>query len=89
MKKAIFNFYFIFLLCISITNAQHPDGPPKPELVIAKLDVNKDGKISKQEVRGPLKVHFQNIDLNKDGFITLEELKKAPHPPKGHKPPKK
>lgn len=90
MNKLI-HIFFIFLLSISNSNAQHPDGPPKPELVMAKLDANKDGKISKLEVKGPLKEHFPNVDLNKDGFITLEELKKAPRPPKGHKPlpPKK
>ncbi len=83
MKKLIF--YSIFLLSISTSSAQHPDGPPKPEIVMAKLDANKDGKISKVEVKDPLKNHFQIVDLNKDGFITLEELKKAPRPPKGHK----
>ena len=31
MKKLIF--YSIFLLSISTSSAQHPDGPPKPEIV--------------------------------------------------------
>jgi hypothetical protein len=86
MKKSIFNFFFISLVGASNLFSQHPDGPPKPLKVMEKLDANKDGKISKLEVKGPLKGHFPNVDLNKDGFITLEELKKAPHPPIGHKP---
>jgi Ca2+-binding EF-hand superfamily protein len=45
--------------------------------LIADLDTNKDGKISKEEARGRLKENFDKIDLNKDGFIDREELLKA------------
>jgi Ca2+-binding EF-hand superfamily protein len=45
--------------------------------LIADLDANKDGKISKDEARGRLKEDFDKIDLNKDGFIDREELIKA------------
>jgi Ca2+-binding EF-hand superfamily protein len=45
--------------------------------LIADLDVDKDGKISKDEARGRLKEDFDKIDLNKDGFIDRDELIKA------------
>ena len=45
-----------------------------------KMDSNKDNKLSKVEVKGPLADHFSGIDKNKDGFITKDELKKLPKP---------
>lgn len=43
--------------------------------VFAKLDTNKDGKISKAEAKGSrLEQRFDKIDKNKDGFITKDEL---------------
>ena len=41
---------------------------------------NKDGKLSKAEVKGPLANDFVKIDANSDGFISKEELSKAPKP---------
>ena len=41
-----------------------------------QLDTNKDDKLSKEEVKGPLADDFSKIDINKDGFITKEELEK-------------
>ena len=62
---------------------QHENGEegrrrPKLEKIIAKMDNNKDGKLSKEEIQGPLVEKFNEVDTNKDGFITLEELKDAP-----------
>lgn len=54
--------------------------PPEPSEILKKLDTNEDGKISKEEVKGPLKKQFAKIDTDEDGFLTLEELKKAPRP---------
>ena len=59
--------------------------------IFEELDVNKDGKISKDEARGRLKENFDKIDTNKDGFIDRQELLKAasqrmtppPQPDKG------
>ncbi|WP_422107996.1 hypothetical protein [Winogradskyella sp.] len=45
-----------------------------------KLDEDKDGQLSKKEVKGPLKDHFDKVDLDEDGFITEEEFEKAPKP---------
>ena len=44
------------------------------------MDANEDGKLSKKEVKGPIKDDFDTIDADEDGFITEEELKKAPKP---------
>jgi len=40
------------------------------------MDANKDGKLSKNEVKGPIAEDFSKIDANQDGFITREELEK-------------
>ena len=58
--------------------------PPTFEELLEKMDTNEDGKLSKKEVKGPLKEHFATVDTDEDGFITEEELKKAPKP-KGRK----
>ena len=42
------------------------------------MDINKDGKLSKSEIKGPLAEDFDRVDSNKDGFITEEELKIPP-----------
>ncbi len=43
------------------------------------LDTNGDGKLSKQEARGPLANDFDRIDVNADGYISQSELPKK-HP---------
>jgi Ca2+-binding EF-hand superfamily protein len=45
--------------------------------IIKELDVNKDGKISRDEARGALKRNFDLIDTNKDGYIDRAELLRA------------
>jgi hypothetical protein len=42
------------------------------------LDSNGDGKLSKDEVRGPLQQDFSRLDKNGDGYLTEDEL---PGPP--------
>jgi EF hand len=62
-------------------NNNQPNGtPPSVDEIFVKMDANKDGKLSKEEVKGPLKNDFDKIDLNKDSFISKEELSKAPKP---------
>lgn len=78
------------LVACSFTNNQSPEqkgGPiPTVEETFAKMDSNKDGKLSKEEVKGPLLNDFSKIDTNNDGYISKEELAKAPKP-QGGKPP--
>jgi len=46
-------------------------------MILERMDTNKDGKISKDEAKGPLADNFDRIDANKDGFLDKEELKRA------------
>jgi Ca2+-binding EF-hand superfamily protein len=47
------------------------------ERMLARMDTNKDGKISKDEAQGPLAKLFDRLDANKDGNLDKEELRKA------------
>ncbi|GAB5419118.1 MAG: hypothetical protein Crog4KO_06260 [Crocinitomicaceae bacterium] len=51
--------------------------PPSFKELLKDMDANKDGKLSKREVKGPLKNDFDKIDANKDGFITKEEFESS------------
>jgi Ca2+-binding EF-hand superfamily protein len=44
-------------------------------MILERMDANKDGKISRDEAKGPLAERFDQIDRNKDGFIDRDELK--------------
>jgi Ca2+-binding EF-hand superfamily protein len=61
-------------------------GRSNPEEMFTKMDTNTDGKLSKEEVKGPLAEKFSEIDTNKDGFISKDELKNAPKPDRQGRP---
>ncbi|MES2487885.1 MAG: EF-hand domain-containing protein [Bacteroidota bacterium] len=52
---------------------------PAGEKMIAKVDTDSDGKISKDEAdkapKGKLKENFAAIDTNKDNYLDKEEIK--------------
>lgn len=54
--------------------------PPTFSELLKDMDKNEDGKLSKDELKGPLKEDFSKVDADEDGFITEEEFKKAPKP---------
>jgi len=56
---------------------------PTSDQIIAQMDANKDGKLSKSEVKGPLENDFSSVDTNNDGFLTKEEIDNAPKPERG------
>ncbi|AWG20491.1 hypothetical protein FFWV33_02575 [Flavobacterium faecale] len=87
MRSEILKIVVGFVLFLGAGNlfAQPNDRPerrarPTAEQLIKEMDANKDGKLSKAELKGPIKDDFAKIDTNKDGFLALEELKKAPKP---------
>lgn len=47
------------------------------------MDANEDGKLSKEEVKGPLKNDFTKIDTDEDGFLSKEEIEQVPKPERG------
>ena len=70
---------------IGISNAQRQGNGERKELptyaqLLKQMDANKDGKLEKSEIKGPLKDDFDKVDANEDGFISEEEFKKAPKP---------
>lgn len=46
-----------------------------PKEIMGMMDTNRDGKIAKDEAKGPMVQHFDKLDANSDGFIDAEELK--------------
>ena len=44
--------------------------------MLQRMDANKDGKISREEAKGPLAQAFDKFDTNKDGFLDREELRR-------------
>jgi hypothetical protein len=82
---------FMIVSCVSQNNqasseTQRPSGqggqqgPPSFSQLLSEMDANKDGKLAKSEVKGPLVNEFSTIDANGDGFLTESELKNAPRP---------
>jgi len=61
------------------------EGREKPDAVsiMKQMDANGDGKLSLEEVKGPLKKDFTKVDSNEDGYLSLEELENAPVPERG------
>lgn len=53
--------------------------------LLTEMDEDKDGQLSRSEVKGPLEQDFDRIDLDKNGFLSVEELKNAPKP-EGERP---
>jgi Ca2+-binding EF-hand superfamily protein len=67
--------------------SNHAPGADKPDVdkeaverrvadVFARMDANKDGKISKDEAKNFILQNFDRIDANKDGFIDKDELRR-------------
>jgi Ca2+-binding EF-hand superfamily protein len=54
--------------------------PPTFKQLLKQMDANEDGKLSKKEIKGPLKDDFKKVDTNEDGFITKKEFENAPKP---------
>lgn len=52
--------------------------PAKENATFIKLDVNKDGKLSKEEMaKDPKAVHFPMLDTDNDGTLNPAEFEKS------------
>ncbi|MEL6538250.1 MAG: EF-hand domain-containing protein [Bacteroidota bacterium] len=55
-------------------------GAPSYEQLLTQMDTNKDGRLAKAEIKGPLANDFAKVDTNGDGYISESEFKNAPRP---------
>ncbi|MFK7785613.1 MAG: EF-hand domain-containing protein [Crocinitomicaceae bacterium] len=77
-------------------NQQMNKEQPSVIELLTEMDEDKDGQLSRSEVKGPLEQNFTEIDTNRDDFLSVEELKNAPkpeerpegRPPRGERPPR-
>lgn len=60
---------------------------PSSAQIISEMDGNEDGKLSADEVYGPIADDFSSLDANSDGYLTVEELNKAENN-QGNRPPR-
>jgi Ca2+-binding EF-hand superfamily protein len=93
MKRNIIKVGILFMAMITFSIAEmkaqnNKKERPSYEELLEDMDADEDGKISKDEAKGPLNDHFDEIDKDEDGYITEEEFKNAPKP-NGKKPPKR
>lgn len=62
------------------TSQRRQGGQPSVEKLFIEMDSDKDGKLSKAEVKGPLKNDFSKIDTDDDGYLSEAEIENAPKP---------
>jgi Ca2+-binding EF-hand superfamily protein len=82
MKKAIFVSLLTALAGSTVAYAEAPAAPaqqteacehgPRAQR-FEKLDINKDGRVSRDEMLGKATERFDRADANKDGSLTAEE----------------
>lgn len=69
----------------SATAANRKGAAPGFEQILSRFDANRDGKIARDEFRGPPAL-FTRLDANQDGFVTREEHEKISTVPRAAVP---
>ncbi len=64
----------VFVLLLSWSPATAQDGRGNPWDRMKRFDANNDGKITREEFKGPER-YFNRFDSDKDGVLTEEEVK--------------
>jgi Ca2+-binding EF-hand superfamily protein len=98
MKKIYIALLFVSVMlagALAVAAQDFPQGPQGPQgeggrqrfqmPTFAEMDKNKDGKISRDEWKGPAQL-FDRIDENHDGFIDQDEYNKWQQRPRGGAP---
>jgi Ca2+-binding EF-hand superfamily protein len=94
MKNVIKTIVLVFGISLFTANSSYGQNdkkqerkePPTFAKLLKEMDANDDGKLSKKEIKGPLKNDFAKVDTDEDGFISEKEFEKAPKPEKGERP---
>ena len=80
MIIGLLTFLGTFTIQAQSDQRQRSQERPSIDELFEQMDADEDGKLSKKEVKGPLKNDFSKIDTNEDGYLSKEELEKAPKP---------
>ncbi|MCK0156777.1 EF-hand domain-containing protein [Cellulophaga sp. F20128] len=88
VRKGVLVAVMVTFEVMGVNAQEKPKQRPTIDELFKQMDTNEDGKLSKKEIKGPIKDDFSKIDTDKDGFITKKEMEKAPKPD-GKRPPKK
>lgn len=59
---------------LAVTGAANATQQPKPGKFFERIDLNKDGAISRQEAFAARSRHFERLDADNSGAISLEEF---------------
>ncbi|WP_264876470.1 EF-hand domain-containing protein [Vibrio agarivorans] len=59
---------------VGLSSMAFANQPPRQPPTFEELDVNGDGLLSEDEVKGPLKDDFAKFDVDGDGFLSQDEM---------------
>jgi len=86
MNTKLSNFWLPVLTSIGLSLCSvnsMAEQPPREPPSFEEFDVNGDGVLTKDEIKGPLSEDFDRFDKDGSGSLTEDELPEPPnHPPR-------